>query len=324
MRLGSMGDEAHLRLALLMLDSAAELMLHHWTTWPLHEAATYSRMLPMYEKMHEATGTGAGDLVEIRAKALSSTRRRKIEREFGAKCDYLRDRGQLSDAQVRVLRRLHEYRNEAYHQDHLRPSTLASAVRIYTYLVCVMIREFSPGFWSYCHDDPRPGLRKYLDEGECGIELIRLGPKLPARISAELLARSRLTEAMELGRVLADHVSDRVDGIERSARSLANDLGLLGVKGDWDLEATLALAQASAEDLGRIRSPEDARAVRGAVCVATLKEWRAAGRALAAHAEDVAAFAAFAGIEESLESIEAVLDENIMAIEHELEMRSGK
>ncbi|TCJ32984.1 hypothetical protein E0504_40210 [Parafrankia sp. BMG5.11] len=28
MRLGPMGDEAHLRLALLMLDSAAELILH--------------------------------------------------------------------------------------------------------------------------------------------------------------------------------------------------------------------------------------------------------------------------------------------------------
>lgn len=43
MRLGSMSDEAHLRLALLMLDSASELILHqvdHLAAAPgVHESA---------------------------------------------------------------------------------------------------------------------------------------------------------------------------------------------------------------------------------------------------------------------------------------------
>lgn len=61
---------------------------------------------------------------QIRSKVLSKSKRRSIERDFNAKCDARVFDGQLAEAYGRALKKLHDYRNEAYHGDEVRPPTI--------------------------------------------------------------------------------------------------------------------------------------------------------------------------------------------------------
>jgi hypothetical protein len=154
-------DEPHLRLGLMMIDSAAELMMYRETDYLLLRGAKYEEWLKHAE---EALAQGFGDqqyIDELRGKLFSKTQRRKIERDFNAKCDLLVRENLIDVAQARVLKKLHEYRNETYHRDGLRPATLASATRIFIYLVCMMM--ITMPVHSMSMSPIAPGmLKKYL------------------------------------------------------------------------------------------------------------------------------------------------------------------
>ena len=105
--------------------------------------------------------TESRNFTELQGKVVSNTRLKKIERDFNAKCDYLGQRGLLAGPQVRILKKLHKYRNETYHRDVLRPATLASAAKIYIYLVCSMMRNFPVYMIALLASDPPPALARY-------------------------------------------------------------------------------------------------------------------------------------------------------------------
>jgi hypothetical protein len=315
-RLGSLTDEAHLRLGLVLLDSAAELLMHRETDRMLE---TDHRLLRVAEACHEWTGRGENDLNELRARIVSGTRRKKIEREFGAKCDYLMDRGLLAGPQVRVLKKLHDYRNETYHRDKVRPPTLASAVKIYTYLVCVMMRDFPAQMICISSSDPSEAIAKYLEDHECGLGL--LGLDLQARIATSLLDQSGVAEPLQLGEALAQHISDRFDQLEDAAAQSAAFFNQLGVNESWDFDTILCLVQLKSDELRRIRSSEDARAVRVPVRAGQIKRWRRAGDALAMQTNDLAAFAAFADLEDAFEPTEALVIKLAMDVDRKIQMQ---
>ena len=136
-RLGCMDDDPHLRLGLMMLDSAAELLLHRECDSRLRWAGQYRELVRGAEEWRIATGEELSSAAGLRESAVAAARCKRIDRDFGAKCEYLAGLGVLAEPRARVLTKLHKYRNEAYHRDRLRLGTLASATRIYVYLVCV-------------------------------------------------------------------------------------------------------------------------------------------------------------------------------------------
>ena len=172
----------------MLLDSAAELLMHRACEPRLDHAEMERGILRMSEAIYEATGRGANTIAELQGKAVSVSRRRKIERDFGAKCNYLHEQGLLAGPQVRVLKKLHTYRNETYHRDQLHPETLASAAKIYIYLVCSMMRDFAVQMMCYGAEVPT-GLLRYLASDEHGISLIGVGLGLQARIAARSCPR---------------------------------------------------------------------------------------------------------------------------------------
>lgn len=77
--------------------------------------------------------------------------------------------GQLAGPHARVLKKLHKYRNEAYHRDQLRVSTLEGAIKIYAYLVCSLMRDFpmhGTGGLIDLAPHPPAGPLKYLEVRE--------------------------------------------------------------------------------------------------------------------------------------------------------------
>ena len=80
----------------------------------------------------------------------------------------------LAGPHARVLKKLHKYRNEAYHRDQLRLGTLMSAIKIYVYLVCSLMQDFPMhGTGGFIHLPPRPpaGLVKYLEDSETWVPM---------------------------------------------------------------------------------------------------------------------------------------------------------
>ena len=320
-RLGLMTDEAHVRLGLVLLDSAAELLMHRQCDWLLLQAEQDRGLLQTYKAIYDATGRGANTVAELQDKVVSNTRLKKIERDFNAKCDFLGERGRLAEPQIRILKKLHKYRNETYHRDELRSATLMSAARIYIYLVCSMMRDFPVFMIGYSASDPPPALASYMTENEHGPGLLGVGTKLQARIAMRLLDESGVAEPAQLGHVLSQHVCDRLTGLEKAAEESADFLCQQGEDEGWDLEAILRLVQLDPEEWARVRSSADARTLDTLVHGEQIRQWRAAAQALAEETDDLTAFAAFADLEDVFESVEARVLKLAMDIDSEIQMQ---
>jgi hypothetical protein len=318
-RLGLMPDESHVRLGLMLLDSAAELMMYRECDWLLLHAAMYDGMLQTARAHQQATGERPDWIAELEEKVLTAAQRKKIEWDFNAKVDFLRQRELLPDAQARVLKKLHKYRNEVYHRDTVRPATLASAVKIYIYVVCVMLRDLSPHMIGYGAADPPQGLRKYLAADLRGWELLEAGQTLHSRIATQLLAESGVAEPAQLGAALAQHVGDRLDDLIKAAEDSADYVAQTTGDERWDLEAILGGVQISPDRYPDVTNSDDARALTVPVRGAQLDGWRRAGQALMSRTDDLAAFAAFAEIEDAFEPVEAKVQKLATDIDHEIQ-----
>lgn len=323
-RLGTMDDGPHLRLGLIMLDSAAELLLHRECDSRLKWAGEYRRLVRDAERWRERMGRETGTLAELREKAVPAAQYRRIDRDFGAKCDYLLGLGVLAEPHARVLKKLHKYRNEAYHRDHLRRGTLASATRIYAYLVCSLMRDFPMHSISYQSTDPPAGLLKYLAAGERGMELWDALPGLQARIASRLLGEVGLARPPGVGEVLSRHFCGRLDAVREAAEESAAFFRRPGRDEGWDWQAALGLAQLDIRNLPRIASPDEARSAGVPVRPEHIRQWLAAGEALASQADDLAAFAAFADLEDAFEPLEALVMQLLTEVEIQRDLASGR
>jgi hypothetical protein len=320
-RLATMADESHLRLGLMLLDSAAELMMYRECERRLQMDAISPHTLHEIEQYCQATGDGAEALPRLRQMAAAqASQRKRVSRDFSAKCDYLLELGLLPGPHARVLKKLHRYRNETYHRDHVRRATLESAARIYIYLVCTMMKVFTGHIMSY-PPEPPVGLIKYLPPGVRGLDLLH-GKwwGLQPQIASQLLTESGITRTSQLGTLLAQHVAARIDGIESLADHAAFYFCSPGTDLGWDLEAVLGLAQlAPRPDLAHLPSSDQARTAAVPVSPAQLARWRADAEALASQPDDLTAFAAFADLEDAFEPVEALMRDLAGDIEWQVE-----
>jgi hypothetical protein len=219
-RLGMAADVAHQRLGLILLDSAAELLMHRQCEALLSRSSLYDGLIKSLEQVSDQRRDEKyGEIVDdIARHTLSRTRRNKIDKEFDAKCDFLREKSLLADPQVRVLKKLHAYRNETYHRDEVRSGSLASATKIYVYIVCTMMRDLpqTAGLQPirfYLSRDITPILARYIDTSIDG----PLDFNLQSSIAKQLMEASNVGEPQQLGLALAQHVKDRLDDLEESA-----------------------------------------------------------------------------------------------------------
>jgi len=131
-RLAEYEDVAHGRLALLLLDNAAETCL-------MRSARSFLLFDDMYGSMSYRLQDVGPDAegqrlrIEIDAKNLSKGRRRQIERNFNSLVDYVFAQASfnLQSEFAECLKILHRYRNAAYHRDSVRADVLGPAVQIY-------------------------------------------------------------------------------------------------------------------------------------------------------------------------------------------------
>jgi hypothetical protein len=147
------GRLEQLRLALLLLDNAAELQMDRRIQGDMQSEDFRERLrnqLLVFPKSDLPA-----DLREIAEwEPLPNSRKSKIERYFDEKVLFLSGRQPVLDpALAAVLKHLHRYRNEAYHKARVRKQTIRTAALILLEINCHLILSVSRGTTSYSSDD---------------------------------------------------------------------------------------------------------------------------------------------------------------------------
>jgi hypothetical protein len=165
---------------------------------------------------------------------------------------------------------------------------------------------------------------KYLDDGEDWVSLVldrRKSAGLQARIASRLLAEAGPSLSSGVGEVLSRHFCDRLAAVREAAADAASFFCSPGRDEGWDWEAALGLAQL---DFPGLPSSDQARSADVPVRSEHIRQWRAAGEALALQTDDLAVFAAFADLEDAFEPAEALVLQLLTGVEVQRDLASGR
>lgn len=307
-------DEASQRLALLLLDSAAELLMHRQCEYELWWERSDHQHLESLREQERRKGLPPelhDEKRRLEAKVTSNTARRKISREFDAKAAFLRDRGHLETGVQRALQRLHHYRNEAHHRDEVREETLSTAVRIYSYLVCLLLRDLPLHAVVMGYDSPMPvALSKYFSG-------VAPPPTDVQAAIAELLLKRVLHghEAWaQIPPLLSGHLVERIEELDDSLGYIADYVDDLRHEG-WDKEAVLRWLQIEDTYTAAFAKPKTAMLEGGPIGLADLKDWQRQAQVLAAERDLLVAFSSFSDLEDALEPVERPALEAVRGID---------
>jgi hypothetical protein len=125
-----------------------------------------------------------------------------------------------------------------------------------------------------------------------------------------------------LGQMLSQHFCDRLDAAQEAAAEAASSFFYLpGVDEGWDREAVIRLAQLNPWSLPRVMSSDEVKSASVRVLPDQISKWRTEGEALASQADDLAAFAAFAGLEDAFEPVEELIDRLAIDVDRHLQLQ---
>ena len=142
-RLATWGDVPHGRLALLLLDNAAEMSLMRTAEASMMYAEMYNKLAYLVRDVEPGDVEGQKLKAEIESETISKKRKRQIERNFDALVDYVFEGKEfaLGVEFAECLKILHRYRNAAYHRDTVRADVLGPAVQILFFLCCHLLKS---------------------------------------------------------------------------------------------------------------------------------------------------------------------------------------
>lgn len=300
-RFADRGGEAYDRLALLLLDNLVETLMYREVESHLQSDRLYRRLLHRMEEIAAVNPAAAGRCDELRAKVLSSTRRRKIDKFFGAKAAYLVELEVLEPAIARALVKLHQYRNEAYHEDWVRAESVQTAVDIYFYLACQVMKVCQPRILAF--DDRLPDeVTAHLSGGDEH----RVWFDTPSRFADVMLAERELDHE-EVNVSLQDHLLLRVAGIRDTLEAWSSS--------DQRPADLLHLSQVPPD---AIRTVEDLLTITSIPVehdLSSLDRWADRARTITPQMKVLEAFGRFADIEDELEPLERKVMEMAAAMD---------
>ena len=305
------GDVAHLRLALILLDNAIEVMMHRVIENELQRASWYGRMLenflpgPLDAEEEELRR-------EIASHVVPASRQKQIRRYFGEKVKFLsEDRDRIPQASARALVHLHEYRNETQHQDHVRPESVRPAVLVLFDIATDLLVRLEPGMTEWASDEDHTWLERY------GFAE-RFGPcadVLRGRISAQLRSGLRL-DTTGVRDALVAHLTDRLEAMDNELGFVAEN-SLVGP----DRALTLKAIQFWNADSSRraINQGPELEAFVPPHDLCSLTRWREAVEGLSTIDDKLDMFDCFATIEDEFEPLEKMIDDTVSAIDNAIQ-----
>lgn len=154
-RCAEAGDQAHNRLALLLLDHLVEVVIGREVNARLTHQVADSIIVEMRE-FRDNAGELTEELSQLVDKHVGPDRRKAIDDHLHEKTKFLMQKGVLTAQEREVLDRLHDYRNAAYHRDTLEPDLISDLVLAYRVLADELISRHRPNAWTIASSGSDP------------------------------------------------------------------------------------------------------------------------------------------------------------------------
>ncbi|TCM42496.1 hypothetical protein [Kribbella sp. VKM Ac-2568] len=301
-----------LRLAHILLDSAIELIMHRMIEQELHYSEGYHfgqlEQLERLERLGRGSDHIRSEIDRLKPLVTSKKRRRDLGRIFGAKVDFLIERGVIPAELGPILGKLHEYRNETYHRDKHRIEIIRPAVLIHFDVACTVLDRYDVGI--IVRSDPiGPELRRFEDPDGDPLTISHTAARqLRAELGLDLPRfRAALVEN------LAGRLEDLNDGLDYVQENLTYRDALPG--------DALRLLQLDPDDIEAIF---DHAAMRSRPCPITMESiqtWIQATSEMEKLTDRHSLFIEFARIEDEFEALERSVHEATYQIDEAANMR---
>ncbi|MGK5555862.1 hypothetical protein ACSNOI_30020 [Actinomadura kijaniata] len=323
-RLAKYNDVPHGRLALLLLDNAAEIVLRRSSSAMMYSVDLHEGLLRQLDGIETAE---AQELrAELEPKTLTKKERRAIDREFNALVDFVfGDEACSMDADLAsCLKILHRYRNAAYHRDLVNTDVLSSAIQIYFYLCCKLLKN--QRFWIDQIDAAPPAILEIFGEHppRGSWPTGAFSSRELGNLVADWFLVEMKVDHVQIAAVLSDHLAARIDALEKNLDEIADYFPPLA------RPQALRLVQLAPKD------PEEA--AQGApadfwtrplpVTTDVLDGWKAEALKIRKMSTAHSALVAFADIESHVAGIEepteALIEQIDREVQMEIDLRRGK
>lgn len=316
-RLTDERTQPHGRLALLLLDNLAEILLYREAD---HQLAMLAIFRPTLERLNQASSVDAEAArlsARLSERTVSRRREQKIRQYFGAKLDFLVQKEALDAAHARMLRKLHKYRNEAYHRDMIRQDALQSAVDIYLYLACELMRVLPVHSYSHSSHQPSKYLAPYIEElGTLD------GFRIQSRV-AEQLQHEKQFDSAGINAFLRKHLLARIEDIHETLEFWVS--GLPNIRDAAQLLHHCQIPEDAIQSPADLLTLDELRVDHD---FSSLEAWKEQAASIREDMSVVEAFVTFADIEDEFEELEAQVirfaEEMDRAIQEEADIRRGK
>ena len=311
-RLIEQGDVAHLRLALILLDNAVEVMMLRVIEGKMMYSDMYARMLenfpanPSDPKAEEIRQELATHVVPLK-------RQKEIRRVFGEKVKFLSENNKIPLPSARTLNHLHNYRNETQHQDQVRSESITAATLVYFDIATDFLVRLQPGSTSWKCEENYDWLKKY------GIPKKMVSPTEMLPRFAEGLRDGLPLDVAGIRAALVTHLVGRLDAMENQLVFIEEFLPR-----EVRAETALKVVQFWHQNpKPTIVSPPQIHAQIHAFVAPHVPDvftnWRAATDALNAVEDKLEMFDRFATIEDEFEPLEAKIDDYVSDIDRYLQ-----
>lgn len=311
----------HARMALLLLDNAAEILMHRAVMYDLQLDEMWSRM---FQSARDSLppDRAATLIQESSYEPIAPKRRKAMEHLFAPKVEFLVEQQKLPDVVGQVIKALHRYRNDAYHRDKVRRETLHAAAIIYYEVACELLATLPPSSMVWSSADNWSGF------------LSRFGLKPPYSMMPDGIAEIASNLRSEIGidgntlaQVLSDHLVSRLADLNEQLDFICESVGGVATHASelkeiqfWS--ATGRLPESEADQQFLAYAPK--------YTLAHLAEWRLGAEQLRTRVGEgkLELFAEFCEVEHQLEPLEEMVNEVAslidQAIQHEIDMALGK
>jgi hypothetical protein len=311
----------YLRLALLLLDNAAEVLMHRAIQDELTYSEWYSQMAASLRSIPQEEAEKRRLLSESEPKIILGKRQQSFDRYFNEKVNFLsQERQHISMPVARVLKHIHDYRNEAYHNDRVRPDSIRPAVLILFDVACTLLATLPLHSTTWHGGDSEAWLERY------GFSRYHYAANDIQTSISDALRVDLPLEVEGVRAALTAHLRSRLDGIEESI-----DFIIDNAQPDRSREEVLKAVQYWNAD--RSRTPwsfgeQSLSQFPPRYTPASIEEWRREVSALEGVADKLELFNWFADIEDEFEPLEGLLNEVAglidSALQAEMDRMGGK
>lgn len=297
-------DTASLRMALILLDNAAEILMYRKVLSEFGHNEIYAMIrkrvsdLPPDIADKFLTEHQVPDIFEEKEK-------RKILKYFDKKITFLCDTCGLIPSPVgAVLSSLHRYRNETYHRDIIRNEILRPIAILYFELVCELVTYLQQSAVSYSSEDDWSHFFTKFGLGESQYKLRMLSDgdieAIINRFRADLtITLHELRETLReyvLNRL--DETLDRLNFISEALRSKALDITLKLIQ----FTATDAVLEFNNRNV--LLQSKKFNEYTAPITEEVFSRWKEKAQIFASLEDKLALFIAFKSLEDEFETIE--------------------